>query len=119
MYRISKQFSFSASHRLDYLPESHQCFRLHGHNYIIEVIIESPCLDNRDFCQVDYGELDWFKDWLKVTLDHRHLNDVLPVRTTAENIAKYLYDQVKNKCPWVTEVRVSETQSTWASYVGK
>lgn len=37
MFRITKEFHFSASHQLTGLPEDHQCARLHGHNYIVEV----------------------------------------------------------------------------------
>jgi 6-pyruvoyltetrahydropterin/6-carboxytetrahydropterin synthase len=40
MYTITKQFSFSASHVLDHLPEGHPCARrLHGHNYIAELVL--------------------------------------------------------------------------------
>ena len=60
MFSISKRFSFSASHQLGHLPEGHPCARLHGHNYDVEVEIQSPCLDDRGFCQVDYGELKTF-----------------------------------------------------------
>jgi 6-pyruvoyltetrahydropterin/6-carboxytetrahydropterin synthase len=116
MFTITKQFSFSASHQLDHLPSTHQCSRLHGHNYRVEVVIQSPMLDDRGFCQVDYGELDTFKQYLDETLDHRHLNDVLPVRTTAENLARFLYGEAKKISPFVTAVRVSETEKTWATY---
>lgn len=118
MYTISKQFAFEASHRLDHLPEGHQCARHHGHSYRVEVVIQSPSLDDRGFCQVDYGDLAPFKAYLNDNLDHRHLNDVLPIRTTAENIAKFLYAEAKKISPFVSEVRVSETQKTWASYKG-
>ena len=37
MYRITKEFHFSASHQLAHLPHDHQCARMHGHNYIVEV----------------------------------------------------------------------------------
>ena len=37
MYTIAKQFSFSASHVIDGVPEDHPCGRLHGHNYTVEV----------------------------------------------------------------------------------
>jgi 6-pyruvoyltetrahydropterin/6-carboxytetrahydropterin synthase len=116
MYTITKQFSFSASHQLDHLPPDHQCARLHGHNYIVEVVIRCPLLDDRGFAQVDYGELDPFADYLKATLDHRHLDDVLPVRTTAENLAKFLFDRARDLSPYVHAVRVSETPRTWAEY---
>jgi 6-pyruvoyltetrahydropterin/6-carboxytetrahydropterin synthase len=73
-------------------------------------------LDDRGFCQVDYGELDAFNRYLDENLDHRHLNDVLPVRTTAENLARFLYGEAKKLSPFVTAVRVSETEKTWATY---
>jgi 6-pyruvoyltetrahydropterin/6-carboxytetrahydropterin synthase len=116
LYQISKRFEFSASHILDHLPPGHQCARLHGHNYRVDVVIESPCLDDRGFCQVDYGELDGFKAYLDATFEHRHLNDVLPVRTTAENIARFLFHEARRFSPFVIAVRVSETPKTWATY---
>jgi 6-pyruvoyltetrahydropterin/6-carboxytetrahydropterin synthase len=116
MFRISKRFEFSASHQLGHLPDGHPCRRLHGHNYVVEVVIESPVLDDRDFCQVDYAELDPFKKYLDEYFDHRHLNDVLDVPTTAENLARCLYGVAKGVCPFVAAVRVSETPSTWAEY---
>lgn len=116
MYRISKKFEFSASHQLDHLPEGHQCKRLHGHNYVVTVIIESPCLDDRGFCMVDYGELAHFKTFIEKNLEHRHLNDVLPVRPTAENLARFLFDHLKPSCPFLKAVGVSETPKTYAEY---
>lgn len=43
MYVISKEFHFSASHRLASLPPGHQCARMHGHNY--QVVLELRCDD--------------------------------------------------------------------------
>lgn len=116
MYTITKRFNFSASHRLDHLPPDHQCARLHGHNYSVEVVVRSPCLDDRGFCGVDYGELAPFKAYLDENLDHRHLNDVLPVRPTAENLARFLFGEARKLSPFVVAVRVSETPRTWAEY---
>jgi 6-pyruvoyltetrahydropterin/6-carboxytetrahydropterin synthase len=118
MFAISKRFDFSASHVLDHLEPGHPCARMHGHNYKVEVVIESPTLDDRGFCQVDYRELDAFKAYIDDHLDHRHLNDVLPVPTTAENIARFLYGKAKELGPHVAAVRVSETDRTWAEYRG-
>jgi len=39
------EFSFEASHRLSLLPETHKCSRLHGHHYVVEVVLESEELD--------------------------------------------------------------------------
>jgi 6-pyruvoyltetrahydropterin/6-carboxytetrahydropterin synthase len=117
MYRITKQFEFSASHELTHLDPSHKCFRCHGHNYIVEVVVECVCLDDRGFCQVDYGEMALFKAYLDEYLDHRHLNDVLLVRPTAENLAKYLCEIARRLVsPYVVAIRVSETPKTWAEW---
>lgn len=117
MYTISKRFTFSASHQLTHLEPEHPCGRLHGHNYIVEVVIGCACLDQRGFAQVDYRELDGFKRWLDEYLDHQHLNDVLPFHPTAENLARHLFGVVKEFVPhFVQAVRVSETPSTWAEY---
>jgi len=55
---ITKDFAFSASHRLDGLPEGHQCARYHGHNYLVRVEIEGT-VDKVGFV-VDYGALKPF-----------------------------------------------------------
>ncbi len=115
MYTISKQFHFSASHQLDGLPPDHQCARLHGHNYEVELILQSETLDSYGFV-VDYLALRPFKAYLDEFLDHRHLNDVLPFPSTAENIACHLYAWAKERWPQVTAVRISETPRTWAEF---
>lgn len=39
-HRIAKSWRFEASHQLGHLPQSHQCSRLHGHGYRVEVVLE-------------------------------------------------------------------------------
>lgn len=120
MYTITKEFHFSAAHRLYGLPEGHQCGREHGHNFIVEVELQSDELNDVGFI-VDYGDLAPLKRYIDTTLDHRHLNEVLgPAlpggQTSAENIAKHLFDWCKVLWPQVSAVRVSETPKTWAEY---
>ena len=115
MYRISKQFHFSASHQLEGLPAEHPCSRLHGHNYLVEIVLQSAALDERGFV-VDYGDLKPFKQYIDDTLDHRHLNDVLDVNPTAEHIAKHLFDWAAQRWAQTVAVRVSETPKTWAEW---
>ena len=115
MYTISKQFHFSASHQLVGLPPEHQCARLHGHNYIVELVLQAEQLNKHGFV-VDYLDLKPFKAYIDTTLDHRHLNEIIPGPTTAENLACHLYQWAKQHWPQVTAVRVSETPSTWAEY---
>lgn len=117
MFTISKLFEFSASHRLSGLPAGHQCARLHGHNYQVQIFLEAEKLDQRGFV-MDFGDLKPFKDYIDQNLDHRHLNDILTVNPTAENLAHFLYliaSELFGKK--VMSVRVSETPKTWAEFM--
>jgi 6-pyruvoyltetrahydropterin/6-carboxytetrahydropterin synthase len=118
-YRISKEFAFSASHQLEGLPPEHQCSRLHGHNYVLVVRLEADDLDRTGFV-IDYGELSPVKKWIDDTLDHRHLNDLLPFNPTAENMARHTADIVRNLLSLTPNIKVSiaisETPKTWAEW---
>ena len=116
MYRISKEFHFSASHQLIDLPKDHQCARLHGHNYIVVVELTAESLNSHGFIR-DYQDLTALKQYIDNNLDHRHLNEVLGHdQTTAERLAKHLYDWCAPHWPEVSAVKVSETPKTWAEY---
>src|SRR5699024_8650471 len=109
-YEISKEFHFSASHQLHHLPEAHQCARLHGHNYEIKIVLGKNELNDDAFVR-DYVELTPLKEYIDNELDQIQLNDVMTTKTTAEDIAKIIY----NKCRYelgineTIEVAVSET----------
>ncbi|MCI9867193.1 6-carboxytetrahydropterin synthase QueD [Rhizobium skierniewicense] len=116
MFRITKEFHFSASHQLKDLPADHQCARLHGHNYIVEVELAGEDLNQHGFIR-DYHELSPLKRYIDDHFDHRHLNDVLQNdMVTAERLAKHFYDWCKERLPETSAVRVSETAKTWAEY---
>ena len=119
-YTLAKRFAFEASHQLTLVPEDHKCRRLHGHNYEVEVLCSSPDLDERGMV-VDYFDLDPVKDFLDATLDHRHLNEVVPGEPTAEHLARWIHDQLLDLLPAavgarLAAVRVHETSRTWAEY---
>ena len=116
MYTIAKRFAFSASHIIGGLPAGHTCGRLHGHNYEVEVILQSPALDAVGFVR-DFHELAALRDFIDETLDHKHLNDVLGHdRTTCEVISHWLHDWCKERWPEIVAVRVSETPRSFAEY---
>jgi len=115
VFRISKEFHFSASHRLEHLSEDHQCARLHGHNYIVVVELAAETLNNDGFVR-DYGELKVLKAYIDEKFDHRHLNDVLELPTTAENLAKHFFEWCQSQWSETSSVRVSETPKTWAEF---
>jgi 6-pyruvoyltetrahydropterin/6-carboxytetrahydropterin synthase len=72
MYAITKEFHFSASHRLHHLPEGHPCARLHGHNYAVIVELGGQLLNGQSFIR-DYGDLKAFQGFLDAVIDHRHI----------------------------------------------
>ncbi|GAB3160941.1 6-carboxytetrahydropterin synthase QueD [Micromonospora sonneratiae] len=120
MYRIGKQFRFEAAHSLPNLPEGHQCARVHGHSYTVEVHLVSDELTQSGFV-VDFAELGPFSTHIRDNFDHHDLNTVLDAPPTSEHLAAYFYrwccdhlrlpDQVR-----VERVRISETASTFAEY---
>lgn len=118
MFRITKSFSFSASHIIEGLAEGHPCGRMHGHNYTIIVELAADSLTHVGFVR-DYGELSIVKEWIDRELDHQHLNDVLGiygVNPTAESIALFIYTKFKPLLPELIAVGVKETDKTWAEF---
>lgn len=97
IYHIAKSFSFAASHRLAGLEDGHKCSRLHGHSYEVSVEISGK-LNTVGFV-VDFADLGWLDELIRDRLDHRHLNDVLDVNPTSENIAGWLAQLVMT---WVS-----------------
>ena len=120
-HTIGKRFAFSASHQLPGLPDGHQCARLHGHNYTVEVVLTADELIGPGFV-TDFGDLAAVKTYLAATFDHRHLNDAIDVPPTSENlaehVARWFMREIEPAIPGrLAAVRVSETESTWAQYV--
>ncbi len=96
MFRAKVLGSFSAAHRLrEYRGD---CERLHGHNYRVEVSVESADLDATGLV-MDFREL---KDLLRAALerlDHHYLNELdtfSVLNPSAENIARYLFDTLRD-----------------------
>lgn len=115
MYRISKQFGFSASHVLSLLEKDHPCARMHGHNYTVTIHLKAASLDEYGFVK-DYNDLKAVKQFIDDTLDHRHLNDIILGHPTSENIARFIYDKFKPSIPELYAVEVSETPKTSCIY---
>lgn len=101
MYYVKKRFEISASHKLNLSYES-KCTKIHGHNWIITVECKSQEL-NSDGMVTDFTHI---KQIVMEKLDHSMLNEVLDFNPTAENIAKWIVDNVPN-C-WRCEVQESE-----------
>ncbi len=107
MYYVKKIIEVSAAHRLCLDYES-KCTSLHGHNWIITVECRSKELNNNGMV-VDFTTL---KHLILDKMDHKVLNDVFPFNPTAENIARWVVDNV----PHCFRCSVCESQGNTAAY---
>ena len=109
MYRISKRMEIAAAHRLDLDYES-KCTVLHGHNWIITVYCQAEELDANGMV-IDFKNV---KHMVHRQLDHKVINDVLDCNPTAENIAKWIADQVGPRCYRVTVQESEGNVAEWS-----
>lgn len=107
MYTVRKRIEVSASHSLN-LSYRSKCENLHGHNWIIVVWCRAKQL-NDDGMVVDFTHI---KQKIQEQLDHRNLNEVLSFNTTAENMTRWICEQV----PACFKVMVQESENNIAWY---
>ena len=113
MYTVTKEFKFEAAHSLPHLPEGHKCCRQHGHSYRVRIEVDGEP-DARGMV-MDYADISAAVKPIIATMDHYDLNDVMyPRMTTAENLAKWIYDAIDAE--WVSRVVVFETADTSVVY---
>lgn len=93
MYYISKRFEIAGAHNLK-LPYESKCSNIHGHNWIITIYCKAGTL-------TEYGMVIDFKkvkELISNKLDHKYINDIVDFNPTAENMAKWICDQVNSIC---------------------
>jgi 6-pyruvoyltetrahydropterin/6-carboxytetrahydropterin synthase len=123
MFQITVEDTFAAGHYLrNYRGK---CENPHGHNYKVRVTLCGEELDRAGLL-LDFKDLkDVMRDTVEY-LDHQMINDLEPfnaLNPSAENLAKYFYDQTQTKLRAVTngrvrvkDVTVWETETTTATY---
>lgn len=107
MYIVKKRMEIAGAHRLD-LPYESKCSNYHGHNWIVTVECRSETL-------TDYGMVEDFthiKERIEKRLDHKNLNELFDCNPTAENIARWICEQI----PTCFRVTVQESEGNEAIY---
>ncbi|MCX4758667.1 6-carboxytetrahydropterin synthase [Kitasatospora purpeofusca] len=101
-------------------PYVRQRLPIAGRSYTVEFVLTADQLVGPGFV-TDFGDLAPVKAVIDSTLDHRVLNEVLPVVPTSENLAVWFagwfVEHVEPDLPGrLAAVRVSETASSWAEF---
>ena len=135
MITVTKTVRFDAAHVLT----NHQglCKNLHGHTYRVDVSVSQAEDDDRDMV-IDFKDLKGIaNEVICDRFDHAFIYNTesagekeiaavvekngmrtvaIPFRSTAENLAKMFYDELKSRVPGLSAVKVWETADSCAEF---
>ena len=135
MITVTKTVKFDAAHVLT----NHQglCKNLHGHTYRVDVSVTQPEGDTRDMV-IDFKDLKLIANEVVCDrFDHAFVYNTqsageceiaavvekngmrtvaIPFRSTAENLAKMFFGELKARVPGLSSVKVWETADSCAEY---
>lgn len=121
MFELDIQKEFSAAHFLkDYNGD---CAKLHGHNYLVQVFVQSEELDEIGIA-LDFKVLKKELDSILGELDHHFLNEHEEFKDknpTSERLAQYIYRRLvpvvsTKQGVRLSKVRVCESPTSGAAY---
>jgi 6-pyruvoyltetrahydropterin/6-carboxytetrahydropterin synthase len=123
VFEVTVEETFAAGHYLRNYKG--KCENPHGHNYKVLVTLQGKELDRAGLL-LDFKDLKSVMRAVVERLDHQMINDVPPfteVNPSAENLARYFYQESNTRLKSVTNGRVSvkavtmfETDTTNATY---
>lgn len=138
MFKIAKEFSFDMAHMLD--GHDGKCQNLHGHTYKLQVEVSGnlqPCGAKRGMV-MDYSDLkSVVQTHILSPMDHAFIYDIhseresqvaqllmnlqskvygMPCRTTAEEMAKYMFEKLEKEGLPVSLIRLWETPTSYCEY---
>jgi 6-pyruvoyltetrahydropterin/6-carboxytetrahydropterin synthase len=132
-FAVTRAYHFSAAHRLaseDFSETENaavfgQCFRQHGHNYLLEVTVSGE-LNPVTGMSVDIGVVDRaVKTAVLDRVDHYDLSATVPalaaVITTGENLARTFWEWLEGALPpgSLRKVTLVETANNVFEYCGE
>jgi 6-pyruvoyltetrahydropterin/6-carboxytetrahydropterin synthase len=120
MFDIFIDTHFSAGHHLRDYPGN--CEQPHGHNWSVKVTVRASELDPLGM-GVDFRTVKDAVNKVLDTLDHRNLNEhpnFLEINPSSENIAVYVYNELKPALRTerykLYSITVGETPSSGVTY---
>jgi 6-pyruvoyltetrahydropterin/6-carboxytetrahydropterin synthase len=123
MYEVTVEAGFSSGHYLRNYKG--KCENPHGHNYRVEVTLHGETLDQAGLL-LDFKDLKQVMRPVVEHLDHQMINDLEPftrINPSAENLARYFFDETNRQLDEMTAGRVRvkdctiyETDTTSAKY---
>lgn len=119
MYSVKVEANFSSAHNLR--GYKGKCEALHGHNWKVELVVSRDKLDKTGMV-ADFKDLKEALNRVLDNFDHKYLNDLdcfRKVNPTSENIARYIYDSLKNRIAGIHCVTVWESDNASATYYVK
>jgi len=111
MFEIKKELIIAGSHHLD-LPYESPCCSNHGHNWRITIWLRSndEHVDNNNGMILDFKTI---KEKIHGVLDHKNLNEIVDFNPTAENLARWICQQID----FCYKVEVEESPNNTAIYI--
>ncbi len=120
MYEIRVKADFSAAHNLR--EAGGKCESLHGHNFSVEVAVESEVLNEAGMV-MDFRMLKEKIRTILEVLDHHYLNELAPlqgVNPSSENLAAFIFARLSREVDEgprrVSQVSVWESETSQAIY---
>lgn len=121
MYIVSVQAHYDSAHFLR--SYKGKCEQLHGHRYVVEAALTTEELGEGGIA-FDFVDVKRALRELADELDHNNLNDLPPfteIEPSAENQARYFYEELKKRLPEkmaeaVLYTKVWETPTQFALY---
>ena len=89
---------FASAHALRHYEG--KCEELHGHNYLVEMVVEGETLTPDTELVADFSALKKELRAELATIDHLYLNELPPfdvINPSSENLARYLYGRMKER----------------------
>ena len=116
MYELMVEDTFHAAHALR--GYEGPCENLHGHTWKAQVFLRGATL-NKLGLMIDFKEIKTLLNEVLSDYDHKLLNDVKPFdqeNPSSENLARVIYQKIKEKFGALNKVTVWESATACASY---